>query len=181
MIIGLSGYAGCGKDTVADLLVKDFGYAKYSFADYVRKGLEILNPRLDESIDLETYLDVFGWEDGKRIPPHGDELRRLMQKFGDSARTLFGPHVFVDALMKELDPADKAVISDVRYPNEALAITNLNGVMWRITRPETYATNDHSSELSMENFPHDVYLLNASDITDLSMSIGEVLGVGFPS
>jgi hypothetical protein len=36
-IVGLSGRAGVGKDTVADVLVKEFGYVKVSFADPLKR------------------------------------------------------------------------------------------------------------------------------------------------
>lgn len=35
--IFLSGFSGSGKDTVADLLVKDHGYVKYSFAEPIKE------------------------------------------------------------------------------------------------------------------------------------------------
>lgn len=37
MIIGLLGQAGSGKDTVADILVKDHGFAKVAFADPLKR------------------------------------------------------------------------------------------------------------------------------------------------
>jgi len=37
MIIGLSGQAGAGKDTTADLLVKDYGFVKVALADPMKR------------------------------------------------------------------------------------------------------------------------------------------------
>jgi len=36
MIIGLSGYASAGKDSVAQILVEKFGYKRMAFADAIR-------------------------------------------------------------------------------------------------------------------------------------------------
>ena len=36
MIIGLSGYARSGKDTVAELLVLNYGFKRVAFADGIR-------------------------------------------------------------------------------------------------------------------------------------------------
>jgi dephospho-CoA kinase len=36
MIIGLTGYAQSGKDTVANILVENYGYQRVAFADPIR-------------------------------------------------------------------------------------------------------------------------------------------------
>jgi hypothetical protein len=38
IVVGLSGLAGAGKDTVADLLVNDFGFVKVAFADPIKRA-----------------------------------------------------------------------------------------------------------------------------------------------
>ena len=176
-IIGLSGYAGAGKDTAAQLLVDDFGFERFAFGDYVRDALALIDPYLSDGMRLSTFVDIFDWDDAKRVPPHGDEIRRLMQVTGDAVRRTAGRDLFIDALMRDAEHYADVVVSDVRFPEEALAITNRGGAIWRITRTAGRATNSHLSETAMDNFPCDVYLLNNSDILDLSMSIGEILGV----
>ena len=44
MIIGLSGYAQAGKDTVAQMLVEDYGYTRLGFADIIKKACYYLDP-----------------------------------------------------------------------------------------------------------------------------------------
>ena len=44
MIIGLSGYAQVGKDTVAQILVEEYGYSRIGFADIIRNACYRLNP-----------------------------------------------------------------------------------------------------------------------------------------
>ena len=39
VIIGLSGYAQSGKDTVANILVQHYGYKRVAFADKIRECL----------------------------------------------------------------------------------------------------------------------------------------------
>ena len=41
-IIGLSGAAGCGKDTVADHLIAEHGYSKISFAAPIKRAIEAM-------------------------------------------------------------------------------------------------------------------------------------------
>mgnify|MGYP006283771541 FL=1 len=43
MIIGLTGYAQSGKDTVASLLVEHYGYERVAFADKIRSFLYEMN------------------------------------------------------------------------------------------------------------------------------------------
>ena len=39
MIIGICGLIGCGKGTVGDILVDDYGFTKLSFADKLKDGV----------------------------------------------------------------------------------------------------------------------------------------------
>jgi hypothetical protein len=53
MIIGISGRAGAGKDTVAELFIRKFGFKRVSFADSLK---EVCSTSFD--IPLETFHDV---------------------------------------------------------------------------------------------------------------------------
>ena len=88
MIIGLSGYARSGKDTVAELLGLNYGFKRISFALPMRDALYRLNPIVKgsivgEELRLAEYVDHFGWEDAKALP----EVRRLLQVFGKIGRS----------------------------------------------------------------------------------------------
>ena len=52
MIIGISGYARSGKDSVANILVQDFGFERRAFADKLREALYALNPIIAYDWDL---------------------------------------------------------------------------------------------------------------------------------
>lgn len=49
-VIGVSGFAGSGKDTLADLLVKNHGFIKRSLADQMKEGLQRLMPFSREAL-----------------------------------------------------------------------------------------------------------------------------------
>lgn len=50
MIIGICGQAGSGKDTAADFLVKDHGFAKLSFADPMKRFCQEIFDFTDEQL-----------------------------------------------------------------------------------------------------------------------------------
>ncbi len=78
MIIGLSGYARSGKDTVAELLVLNYGFKRVAFADGIRDALIALNPILHDGHRLNEVVQMYGWDVAKAK----DEVRRLLQVMG---------------------------------------------------------------------------------------------------
>ena len=68
MIIGLSGYAQVGKDTVANILVEHYGYTRIGFADIIRKAAYILDPLITlDGMRLAHAVDKSGIVTGKQI------------------------------------------------------------------------------------------------------------------
>lgn len=164
MIIGLSGYAQSGKDTVAQILVDNYGFKRVSFADPIRKLLYETNPMLKEGYKIQGLVDVYGWDKVKVEHP---EARRLLQDLGIGARKVFGDDVWIYQVLKDVHPSDKLVISDVRFINEAECISARGGELWRVTRPGVTAVNAHVSETQMDDYPVDHFVKNDGDVKDL--------------
>ena len=165
MIIGLSGYARSGKDTVAELLCLNYDYKRVSFADPMRQALYVLSPKVDGITRLSEYVDDYGWDTAKQNP----EVRRLLQVFGtEVGRKQFGSQFWIDIALKDLDNTSLAVISDVRFPNEAEAIKKLGGSIWRINRHNHSAVNGHPSEHAMDNYMFNHVVYNDGTLDDLS-------------
>jgi hypothetical protein len=149
LLIGLSGYARSGKDTVAELLCLNYGYKRVSFADPMRQALYVLSPKIDNIVRLSEYVDDYGWDVAKQ----NQEVRRLLQVFGtEVGRKMFGLDFWIDIALKDLSGDTQVVISDVRFPNEADAIAKLGGSVWRINRKNHSAVNGHASEHAMDNY-----------------------------
>jgi len=124
MIIGLSGYARSGKDTMASTLCLNYGFRRVSFADPMREAILILNPKIDSITHVAHYVEDYGWDMAKQNP----EIRRLLQVFGtDVGRRMFGENVWIDMAFKDIKPDENVVIADVRFPNEADAIKQRGG------------------------------------------------------
>jgi len=170
MIIGLSGYARSGKDTVASLFPD---YQRRAFADPMREALLRLNPLISSSMTVQEAVEIHGWDTAKTVFP---EIRRLLQVLGtEVGRNMIDENVWVNIATKDLNSDDDIVFADVRFPNEAQAIKELGGQIWRINRPEISAINLHSSESSMDHWPFDAWLDNSGSIEDLQAQIETAL------
>jgi hypothetical protein len=175
MIIGLSGYAQTGKDTVASILVEDYGYTRIGFADIIKKAIYVLDPIITlDGMRLAHAVDKYGWEIAKQSP----EVRRLLQVMGSEiGRDLIDAQLWVELTMSAVHPEDKIVISDVRFRNEAEEIKWKHGDIWRISRIEKDApVNVHRSETDMDSWDFDEYISNNGTIDDLAREVALIMG-----
>ena len=162
MLIGVSGYARSGKDTVANILVEEHGFAKMAFADKVRElALEInpwtLTDDWPRATPLKSLVEHRGWEEAKQY----EDVRRTLQRVGMAGRNILGRDVWIHALLGKWDGGD-LVISDVRFQNEFNAIKYLGGVVWRVERPNFGPVNDHISEVDLDGSVFDFTVDNWS-------------------
>lgn len=144
-IVGLVGFIGSGKDTVAKILTAKYGYHPLAFADVLKDGVSIvfgwprhfLEGDTPESRDFREKEDEF-WSRklGKKITP-----RLVLQKFGtEGTRDIFGEDIWVSALERRIEQKHykKIVITDVRFPNEIKFIEDQQeGYVFRVSRGES--------------------------------------------
>lgn len=182
-VIGLSGYARSGKDTVGDILVRN-GYTRVSFADPMRDALLALNPLvIDEDgnvAPLYSVIALFGWERYKESG-FGDDIRGLLQRLGtEVGRVQFGESFWVDVAMAKasrlIQQNVPVVFTDVRFWNEAQAIQDLGGVVWRVRRPNVFPANDHASENELTNYAFDDFIDNNDSLESLKVLVEDRLG-----
>jgi hypothetical protein len=172
MIIGLSGYARSGKDTVADLLCLNYAYSRHAFADQIRQVIYRLNPIVGctlkgDVVHLSEEMMYNSWDYVK----DNTDVRRLMQVMGtEVGRNLFGENFWVDQAFKQLEH-DDIVFTDVRFPNEADAIRNKGGQVWRVNRLNGEPINDHDSETAMDDYAFDHTIKNYGTLNDLSEEV----------
>jgi hypothetical protein len=171
-LIGLSGYARSGKDTVASFLCTEAGYQRVAFADALREVALDLDPTIDapsagRPIALRRLIDVYGWEYAKDAWP---DVRRLLQRLGtEVGRRHFGTNVWVDLAMRKVD--GPTVFTDCRFPNEADAIRASGGAVWRIERPGFGPVNDHPSEHALDDYPFTRVIHNDSTPDELRRAV----------
>jgi len=170
MIIGLTGYARSGKDTVANILVEEYRFKSVAFADKIRELLIEVDPILENGMRLSSTLDEYGWDVAKAKP----EVRRLLQCLGVGSRKVFGENNWIIETLKDIDREANYVIADVRFKNEAEWVKDVyNGQLWRIKRTGVKAVNSHFSESELDDYPVDQILTNGGTIEDLRTLVKE--------
>ena len=173
MIIGLSGYAQTGKDTVADYLVKSYGFVRVAFADPIREALYKLDPKIrfgeSSGVSLSHAVDRVGWEEVKKI---STDARELLQRLGtEVGRDMFGNDFWVNQAILRAKEHRKVVISDVRYVNEAEAVRLQGGLLFRINKNNVAEVNKHESEKNLNDYKFDHVINNNSTKEDLYKTI----------
>lgn len=173
MIIGLSGKARAGKDTVAAILVEDYGFTKLAFADVIKAAVYTLDPIISLSgLRLQHLVDANGWEAAKEFP----EVRRLLQVFGSEVgRDMIDPQLWIEITMHGIKASANVVISDVRFKNEAEEIKYQGGQVWRITRAINDTIDFHRSETELDSWNFDQYIPNNSTLEDLRDEVRQVM------
>jgi hypothetical protein len=161
-VIALCGVKGSGKDTAAaPLLAK--GFANVKMAD----GLKImLRAFLAYRGARADYIDRLIDGDLKETPTpllNGRTARHAMQTLGDWGREEMQRDFWLDATMDRLKQVGDAVITDVRYPNEAARVRGLGIPLVRVERPGLKSTDTHSSETQIRDLPVTGVLLNLAD------------------
>jgi hypothetical protein len=172
-VLGISGWARSGKDTVADYLVENHGYVKVSFSTPMKEAMYRLNPRITvnevQNTALRIGVDIYGWEGLKDRSP---DIRGLLQRFGtEIGREMFSEDFWVDYALNSIPDGGKAVISDVRYPNEADAIRQLGGKVYRVERDGVFAANEHASEHALDAYKFDGKIQNNGTIQGLQQNV----------
>ena len=139
-IIGVCGFIGSGKGTVADMLIEEHGYMKLSFADKLKDTVSelfewdrnLLEGDTPESRNWrEQSNDFWTKEIGKDITP-----RHILQVIGNDMRKMFYDDIWISFVKQKMqnNPDQKWVIPDVRYPNEINLIKEYKGQVWHIIR-----------------------------------------------
>ena len=141
MIIGICGFQGSGKDTIADYLQNIYGFKRDSFAATLKDAVaavfgwdrELLEGRTTESRVWREQVDPW-WAQRLGMPDLTPRL--VLQKWGtEVARKSWHDDIWIASLENKLAKAhNDIVITDVRFPNEIAAVRNAGGTVIRVVR-----------------------------------------------
>ena len=148
MIIGVCGFIGSGKDTVADYLVNLHHFRRESFANTLKDAVSavfgwdrtMLEGRTKQAREWREQVDPW-WAERLDIPHLTP--RWILQNWGtEVCRKNFHDDIWIASLENKLRAStDDIVISDCRFPNEIAAIKKAGGRVVRVVRgaePEWY-------------------------------------------
>jgi len=175
MLIGLCGPAGAGKNTVAELLTDSdrCSFHQLAFAD-----------PLYECISVITGISVAGLQkrDAKEavIPWLGKSPRQMLQTLGTEwGRETVNPHIWIRIAIERAIPhlatGRGVVMTDVRFDNEAKAVVDAGGEVWRVIRPGWKCLDDgtaaHQSEAGVSEHLIARTIDNSGSLDDLKRQL----------
>jgi hypothetical protein len=150
MIIGVCGFIGSGKDTIADYLVNFHEFRRESFASTLKDAVAsvfgwdrtMLEGRTKEAREWREQVDPW-WAERLSMPTLTP--RWVLQYWGtEVCRKAFHDDIWIASLENKLrNSKDHVVISDCRFPNEISSIKNAGGkIVWvqRGELPDWYET-----------------------------------------
>jgi hypothetical protein len=183
-IIGIVGFIGSGKDTVADYLVNFHQFRRESFANSLKDAVsqvfgwdrDLLEGRTKESREWRETRDEW-WS--KRLK-QDITPRYVLQYWGtEVVRKGFHDDMWVASLEHRLlNSQNDIVITDCRFPNEIKAIRGAGGRVIRIKRgpePEWYDAAKSMNKGPSRNMS---WALSKQKIEQLGVHASETAWVG---
>ena len=201
MIIGLTGFIGSGKDTVANMLC-ELGATQESFASPVKDvcasvfgwDRDLVEGDTIESRDFRETPDIF-WT--RKLGIDNFTPRLALQLIGtEIMRDHFNSDIWISSLEYRLRKSsnDIIVISDARFQNELNLIKSMGGKVLTVVRDELPEWHDiavkankgsvparhtmntryksvHASEWSWVGFEFDHVIDNTGSLEDLEKQV----------
>jgi len=178
-VIGMIGQAGSGKDSVADYVVKNYGFTKLAFADPLKQAVQVMFNIDDKHMfDRDLREEVLeGWEPWS--------TRKLLQFVGtELMRTQVDESIWVKNAVSRIKKLGDVIIADVRFPNEVDDVkARLDGmantVFIRVSRPDHLdaqgGIQNHASESFIDGLDADIDIVNDGTFEDLYAKVDDIM------
>lgn len=186
-IIGLTGKARAGKDTVADILeeITDGTVRREAFADRLKLIAALalgvtVHPDDVGTSGIRRWADQFKSTgsvvvlDARNTVVAKTTGREFLQRLGtEGIRDILGESTLLDAVSFDPD-VDLLILTDVRTVAEAERIHDEGGEVWQVTRPGAGA-GSHKTERPLPVSLIDVQIDNSGTIADLWNTVRRLL------
>lgn len=168
-LVGITGFAGTGKDTIANYLKECYTdqFRSIAFADPIRTAMKA----------------IFGWDDSYFAHPKKNEIdprygispRKAMQTLGTEwGRNLINTDLWLmiagEKAKEYLTWGYDVLITDVRFENEANWVRTNGGVIWHVLRDGVQGAgteSKHASESGIVFVSGDIRIDNNYALEDL--------------
>ena len=173
ILIGLHGRKGTGKDTVALLLSRSYGFARLSFAAPLKDMIAIGFGVRRADFEGEAKEIVIPWI--------GKSPRELLQSLGTEwGRARIAQDIWVRhaerRLAGQLRHRMRSVITDCRFEDEAAWIRAQGGTVWHIERAAAPRGDLNASERGIGFFSTtDRAVPNDGTLQDLADYVGGLM------
>lgn len=185
MIIGIHGFKGSGKDTVATYIARQYGFTQIAFADKVKESIcgmfDITLEQIEEWKNNDEYhVSITGPERAYDFKSRVT-FRQFIQRFAtEGVREVFGYDFWIQFVIDTYKGSfpQNFVVSDARFENELKAILGEGGKNLHVIRPS--ATSDgHASEIAFDELC-DGRILNYGSFDDLFAAVDvKMMALGF--
>lgn len=179
MVIGISGFIGSGKDTIAAHLVNKHGFHRRGLADTLKEEVaERLEPMLKayaaekwpdrewSSLLMHEMLYV------NRTPT----IRALLQCYGTEVRRKDDDYYWVNQWFNWFDlyRYQNVVVPDIRFYNEVNMVRHIqDGLVVRVVRPG-HGGDSHASETTLAGYKDwDHVFQNDGTVEELNQAVDD--------
>jgi hypothetical protein len=205
MIVGIAGFIGSGKDTIADYLITFKGFKRMSYAGPLKDAVasifgwdrDLLEGTTKYSREWRDTVDPW-WAERLEIP--NLTPRFVLQQWGtEVGRRAFHDDIWIASIENQLRTTkDNIVLSDCRFPNELKSIKRMGGLTIRVTRGDNPSWYDaavaynfgnkdslsilmehkvHASEYSSVGLDYDYYVDNSGTVDELHRKIDSIINL----
>jgi hypothetical protein len=185
MIIGVCGFIGSGKDTVADYLTNFHEFRRESFANTLKDAVSMvfgwdrtmLEGRTKQAREWREQVDPW-WAERLNMPKLTP--RWVLQYWGtEVCRKAFHDDIWIASLENKLrNSKDDVVISDCRFPNEITSIKNAGGIVVRVVRGDEPEWYEAAVSMNAGEWGNMDWMLSKTKIESLGIHASETAWVG---
>lgn len=173
-VIGLSGPAGCGKDTGANYLCHEYDFVRYAFATPLKAALNAMFGWRGFEWNNRTWKE-------EPLRDIGKSPRQLAQTLGTEwGRQLVHPDLWLLLAKREIERARECgesgiVFTDCRFANEAQFVRNEGGLVIHVSRKGCEPVAAHASENGLPERLVDAVVINDTSLEDYYAALHNVV------
>jgi len=176
-IVGLTGAAGAGKDTVADYLQETEGFTQYAFAWPVKKAASekfgVPISAFEDPEQKDQVIERWGLTPRQMAEYEGTECGREFYGFDI---WIIRAEVALEMVKASTSPPQGFVVSDVRFNNEAEWIHRHGGTVIEVYRLDATSVTAHKSASGIDPGLVDTTVINRSgDLPSTFSAVDRIL------